>query len=693
MSVREKYVPFGGGLDNASSAKAVKPGRLSQCLNFEEVFGTQGYRSIVGYERFDGRTSPSSQGYSVQAFDAGGTTPIAVADIVTGTGGASGEVVSVTLTSGSWAGGDAAGTLIITLLTGTWADNDAIQVSAVTLATASADTVAGVVTDADYETNLDAALDVVRADIQKPTGEGAILGVAVYRATVYCVRNVVGSASATLWKSSASGWTSVQAGLIPSGAWKFDVANFSGASTTLALFGVDGKNRLFKYDGTTFTKAAPIYGSEATSTSNVTIGTGAKTFTVAEASRNYVVGSAITIWSTASAANSMVGLVTAYNSGTGQLDVNVTSVTGSGTIASWEIGLTNFEDKPFLITEHKDHLFLGYPLGQLQTSNLGDPMVYTSTAASFGLGSELTHILSLKGAVLGIFCREKIELLTGTSATDWAKEPHSKNVGAIANTVADSVGNAFFLDDKGVMSLQSTQSFGDFESAVLSRDIKAYIDSKISTVVGARMVKGSNQYRLYFADGSMARFTIRSAAAVLDPRDVSPTRQTYIHIPTCFAAGVMADDEEALFFGTSDGYVMQEDKGTSFDGTAIDYVMRLPFNHYDSPSSKKRFHKLEFELDSPDALDISFLQLFDYDDGHAGHSIAEAVEATATGGQFDVSLFDTFQFDLPIHSRVEVNVAGVGRSMALLVYVTSGFVRPFTLQGLTTQFTLLGFQR
>lgn len=72
----------------------------------------------------------------------------------------------------------------------------------------------------------------------------------------------------------------------------------------------------------------------STSVSSVLIGTGAKTFTVA-AGLGYVVGMTVRIAN--SSANFMTGEVTSYSSTT--LVVNVTSVSGSGTLASWTISM------------------------------------------------------------------------------------------------------------------------------------------------------------------------------------------------------------------------------------------------------------------------------------------------------------------------------------------------------------------
>lgn len=688
---KRDYCVFTGGLDQTATPLTVKPGRVSQSLNWEQVFGVNGYRTIRGFERYDGRPSPSACNYAVQSFDAG-TVAIAAGNIVTGTGSASALVVSVTLTSGSWAGGNAAGTLILTSLANSWADNAAIQVGGVTRALAAAATLVGSPGYADNEASLRAAREALRALIEKPPGEGPILGLAVYNEAVYAVRAAVGLASAALFKSSSAGWVTIKSGLHASGNFSFEVANFTGNTTDQSLYGVGGGGRLFKVDASgAFSYAAPIFSSECTSVTSFAIGLGSKAFTFTQTARNYAVGNLLTVWSSANAANSMSGIVTAFTATT--VTINVTSFTGAGTFIDWEIGLTSLYDKPTEVDEHKNHLFLVYPRGQLQTSNLGDPMTYTTTAALFGLGDEITNLTSLKGEVLGIFCREKIALLRGTSSLDWELASHTKGVGAVGATVQDNAGNAIFLDDKGVTTLQATQSFGDFESSILSSNAKSTLDPRRDAIVGSRLAKSSNQYRLYFDDGLNLRFTINTGNAIVTPADVGATLSQYPSVPQVFASGKLADGLEHLFFGDADGYVMEEDAGTSFDGAAITYVLRPHFNHFKSPYVDKRFHKAVLEIDSADAVQINFRQLFDYDNGTYTHGGTQQAEVIGTGGQFDDDAWDTFAFDLPLVSSAEHSLNGVGSNMTLLYYFESDYVRPVTLQGQLTFFSVLGMKR
>lgn len=688
MNIQIEYIPLGGGLDLGSSALSVKSGKLLQCLNYEQTFGKQGYRRVDGYERVDGRASPSDATYSTLDFTAG-TSALVVGATITGAS-ASAKILAITVTAGTLAGSNAVGELVIGSLTGNWTAAENIQVSAVTSGVATAAAVLGSESDAAYLTNIVLAREATRNAIQAVPGSGAVLGVAVFNNTVYAARN--DGSVAKLYRSSAAGWVQVGPSLYPGGRFEFDVANFTGTSKTLSLFGCDGKNRPFKIDSSnTMTLMAPIYGSQATSTTSTAIGTGSKTFTVVEATRSWTVGDSLIIWSGANPSNSMTGLVTAYSSMS--LTVNVTSSTGSGTATDWEIGKSDFSDKPYLLAAHRDHLFLAYPSGQLQTSNLGDPMVYTTTAALFGLGDDVTGMTSLKGDLLGIFCRSKIHLLSGSAKDSWQMSLHSSSAGAIRGSIQNNVGNAMFWDDRGLTTLQSTLNFGNFEPSIFSRDVSTVLKANRSNLAGSLMARSKYQYRILFSTGTVLTGTVFSPKPQIEPNDVSFTLQKYLHSPSCAASGDFGGSADAMFMGTSDGYVMQLDKGTSFDGEVIDSAYRVHFGHYKSPSSKKRFRKLVFELDSVDPVQINFRQNFDFVDGYYPASIVLSADSDGVGGVWGESSWNTFYWSRPLASESIAHIDGMGKNMGLLVWHSSATDRPFFMQGLLVHFSVLGLQR
>lgn len=82
--------------------------------------------------------------------------------------------------------------------------------------------------------------------------------------------------------------------------------------------------------------AAP--GTNATSTTSLSVGTGSKSLTI-QTGKDLVVGMAVNIAYTTTPTTYMHGIITAYNTGTGALDVTVSKISGSGTYALWTVSL------------------------------------------------------------------------------------------------------------------------------------------------------------------------------------------------------------------------------------------------------------------------------------------------------------------------------------------------------------------
>ena len=81
-------------------------------------------------------------------------------------------------------------------------------------------------------------------------------------------------------------------------------------------------------------------GSSATSTTSLSIGTGAKSLTI-QTGKGFVVGQSVKIAYTTAPTNWMLGDITAYNSGTGALDVNVTTISGTGgPFTAWTVAIS-----------------------------------------------------------------------------------------------------------------------------------------------------------------------------------------------------------------------------------------------------------------------------------------------------------------------------------------------------------------
>ncbi|MDP3854655.1 hypothetical protein [Phenylobacterium sp.] len=80
-------------------------------------------------------------------------------------------------------------------------------------------------------------------------------------------------------------------------------------------------------------------GTSATSTTSLLIGVGAKSLTI-QTAKAFAVGQTVVIARTSDPTTQMLGVITAHNSGSGALTVEVASVQGAGTYAEWTISLS-----------------------------------------------------------------------------------------------------------------------------------------------------------------------------------------------------------------------------------------------------------------------------------------------------------------------------------------------------------------
>lgn len=85
--------------------------------------------------------------------------------------------------------------------------------------------------------------------------------------------------------------------------------------------------------------ASAIANYNATSTSSLTVGTGSKTFAI-QTGKLFVVGQYVTATSAADSTKWVHGQITAHNSTTGSLTVNVGLTGLTGTVNDWVIGLS-----------------------------------------------------------------------------------------------------------------------------------------------------------------------------------------------------------------------------------------------------------------------------------------------------------------------------------------------------------------
>jgi hypothetical protein len=588
-------IEFFGGWDNETPPMEVPPGFVRNALNYEcDING--GYGRVLGYERFDGRPSPSDAVYDKIPITLSGA--IAVNDTVTGvTSGATGVVI---VTASTY--------IFITKLTGTFQSGEVLNVGgspqATTTAVASRGAAGTILLAAQYK-NL--AADVYRADIAAPTGSGSNLGGVRLGGVLYVFRNNAGGTAADVWKSTSTGWTQV--------TLYNEVSFTSGGATAPA-------------EGSTLTQGANtalikrVVLTSGTWASNTAAG---RLIVTTPAPGNFAAGAATVgaINLTLSGAQTAITLapsgrykIVKANFGGSVNTLRAYGADGAnrgfefdGTVlVPITTGMTT--DTPKHVHVHKNHLFFSFD-GSVQHSAPGTPYIWSAVigAAEIAMGDTVTGFQTQPGSesvgALAIFTRNKTSILYGTGVSNWNLVTYRDELGAYPYTIQDT-GRTMFLDDQGVTTVQTVQTFGNFGHSTITANVKTWLNQKRNKAVESCISRDKSQYRLFFSDGYALFITFAGAKIV----GVMPVLMTD-PVTWCFSSEE-SDGTETIFFGSDNGMVYQMEKGTSFDGEAIGHFIDLAWDFIGSPRTAKRFYDCMLEATGDGYAEFAFTYRLGY---------------------------------------------------------------------------------
>lgn len=676
--VRQDYVKFGGGLDLSSPVLSIKPGRSIDAVNYETGING-GFKRIDGYERFSGKPAPSDATYVY--VEVAVTGAVNVGATVTGaTSGATGVVVKVD--SG------ALPALALTKVTGNFTKGETLNVAGLPVGTTStvyAALARGYRDALNDAVALAAAADNYRADIAVVPGSGKVLGVWMYNGTVYAFRNNAGGTAADMYKSTNTGWVKVDLG--------FELAFTSNVTTEIK----DGDTITGATSAATAVVKRVVLQSGDWASSNAKGRLIFSSVTGAFAAENIKVGATVV----GAITNNATAITLQPNGRYEFVNYNFAGSTATyrmygcdGVNRAFEFDGTTFvpiatgmtQDNPKFIKAWKKKLWLAYR-GSLQNSGDGLPYKWTvvTGANELGIGDDITGLQIQAGEVMAVFARNSSHQLQGSTTNTFQLLPISDETGAIAYT-SQNIGRTYALDDRGVVQTVRTQTYGNFEQGTISRDAQPVIDAIRSKAIGSVVYKSRNQYRVYGNDGSGFIMTFAGETPAV-------THLLYPVKPTCFCAGEDASGKDVIFFGADNGFVYQADKGSSFDGEAIEAYLRMPFNNLSSPRHRKRYRKAVLEMSAAGYSSIRFQPEFSYGDPDVGTHRLQTGEVLGAGGYWDISNWEAFFYDARLVSSPEFSIEGTGINMALLFYSKSAIDLGHTLQGMLIHYSVRRLSR
>lgn len=665
------YYPLKGGLDLVTPAIAIDPGKCFDASNYvPEITG--GYRRVFGFERFDGRLSPSSASYWVMPVLS--TGPIAAGATLTGaTSGAVSRVLAVVN-----------GVLVLGRQVLTYTIGETVTISAVPVGTVAGSSVLnGAEMPEDDAMYASLAADDLRNDIQTVPGSGAIRGLVMLNDLWYAFRDNVGATAGAIYKQSTAGWV-----LVPLGT----EIQFNGAVGEILA----GQTITGGTSGATAQVVRPLlrsgtWTSAGAGTLIITAVVG--TFQNAEEIRVGGIKKAVSASLATAIARAPGGRVDGHKATfTGQSatrrfygadSVNLAFEFDGTVYVPIRTGMTI--DTPQHACVHKNHLFLSFG-SSLQLSGTGNPYAWTpiSGAAELAAGADITGLQSqpgnAQGASMAVFTKERTLTLYGSSTLDFNLVPGSFELGFSAFTF-QAVGNDIYgLTARGIQAVRTTQEYGDFLFTAVSFPIQPLMLALRGKETASTTSQVYSHYKLYFNDGTgiVVGLTGGKVSGMLPVN--------YGKVVRCICTETLSTGEEVTMFGSDDGFVYQDNIGTSFDGLEIESWVRLAFNNLKSPQVRKRFVRAVFDVkaDGYAQADVA------YDLGYANPDVSASELASlplvGAGGYWDQVIWDQFTWDTQVVATARVSMDGTENNVAFLFYSKSKQDQTHTVQGVTLEY-------
>ena len=343
-------------------------------------------------------------------------------------------------------------------------------------------------------------------------------------------------------------------------------------------------------------------------------------------------------------------------------------------------------DTPKHIQVHKNYLFISIA-SSLFYSEVGEPYRW-ATGGEIATGDTISGLVVQPGSqgtgALAVFARGTVFILYGTDSAVFNLTPFNINSGAIDYS-QQNAGQTFFFNSEGVTSLQTTLDYGNFQPSSMTYRILPFIVQERTKVVCSTLMHLKNQYRVFFSDGYGLFITMVNGK----PQGCMPV---YFgsRVPNVCFEGELANGDGVSYFGATDGFVYEMEKGTSFDGDNIDAMIILSWDAIKSPRFLKAFKHASIELFSNVYAAIQFSYQLGYGSPEIDVSNAYTLATQTQGfGLWDsTQIWDDLYWDGQSLQPSEVDMTGSGENVQVCIASSQDYIDSYTLNSIIYHYTM-----
>ena len=278
-------------------------------------------------------------------------------------------------------------------------------------------------------------------------------------------------------------------------------------------------------------------------------------------------------------------------------------------------------------------------------------------------------------------------MLYGSSSASWNLVAFNTGTGCIPYT-AQNLSQSYFLNDRGVVGLTTSLNFGNFAQATLTAAIQPFIASHRANVSASVLCREKSQYRLYFSDGSGLHLTIVNGQYFGAIPIYYPINTTGSAIGLNNAwSGTASNGDEVILGCGNDGYVYQLDKGTSFDGAALNAAITLNFDSIKSPRILKRYRKASLEIQGPSYAEISFGYTLGYSTNYIPQPVDVTYAQSLLNSNWGTAVWGQFFWGITDIGPTECEMGGTAENVGLMFTSGENYIASFTLNSAIIHYT------
>ena len=376
---------------------------------------------------------------------------------------------------------------------------------------------------------------------------------------------------------------------------------------------------------------------------------------------------------------------TIFNSSLSATDVSESSVEGSTIVVAF-----------------KSHMFYAGKSSTPQTLVFSEPFDEDGFQSADGAGTIKVddNIVGLKvfRDSLFIFCENRIFKMTGSTLSDFAIQPVTRDIGCVnKDTIQEFAGDLLFLGPDGLRTVAATARIGDTALGAITQNVQSIFDANIkdSTVFESIVIPDKTQYRIFFSKAGQGEVLTRGIICVrrADKFEFSEIRG----VKPAATDALVVDGDVIVLHGDFSGYIHRQEEGNTFDGTAILARYRSPDLSFGDTGVRKHMQRVILNYKPESAIDADLLVRYDNEASDSARPAAYALDSSQVAAQFGSATFSTsssaaqFVFGGPSQPLVRQSVEGSGFSVALRIN-DGGETAPYSLKGFQLEY-LVGARR